>query len=107
MSEEKVEVVATPSEEVVEEANVMEQVAYDPNAPIVTVKKLLEAGVHYGHQAKRWNPKMKEYIYCVRAGISLIDLNKSKEGIEAAYLKLKEIVEEGGKVLFVEKGRIR
>jgi small subunit ribosomal protein S2 len=101
MSEEKVEVVATPSEEVVEEANVMEQVAYDPNAPIVTVKKLLEAGVHYGHQAKRWNPKMKEYIYCVRAGISLIDLNKSKEGIEAAYLKLKEIVEEGGKVLFV------
>ena len=97
MSEKELEVTAAPKEE----ANVMEEVVRDPNAQIITVRKLLEAGVHYGHQAKKWNPKMKEYIYTTRNGTSIIDLNKSKEGIEASYLKLKEIVEEGGKVLFV------
>lgn len=99
MVEKELEVVATP--EVKEEANVMEEVVRDPNAQIISVRKLLEAGVHYGHQAKKWNPKMKEFIYTTRNGTSIIDLNKSKEGIEASYLKLKSIVEDGGKVLFV------
>ncbi len=98
MSEEKVEVTA-PVEEKTE--NVMETIVHDPNAQIITLKKLLEAGVHYGHQTKKWNPKMKPFIYCPRNGIFIIDLNKSKEGLEASYLKLKEIVEDGGKVLFV------
>ncbi|HBS10443.1 MAG TPA: 30S ribosomal protein S2 [Firmicutes bacterium] len=79
----------------------MEAIVHDPNAQIITLKKLLEAGVHYGHQTKKWNPKMKPFIYCPRNGIFIIDLNKSKEGLEASYLKLKEIVEDGGKVLFV------
>ncbi|MCI6788415.1 MAG: 30S ribosomal protein S2 [Mollicutes bacterium] len=99
MSEEKIEVAVPETEEKTE--NVMETIVHDPNAQIITLKKLLEAGVHYGHQTKKWNPKMKPFIYCPRNGILIIDLNKSKEGLEASYLKLKEIVEEGGKVLFV------
>ena len=99
MSEEKIEVAVPETEEKTE--NVMETIVHDPNAQIITLKKLLEAGVHYGHQTKKWNPKMKPFIYCPRNGIFIIDLNKSKEGLEASYLKLKEIVEEGGKVLFV------
>ena len=62
LSEEKVE-------EVKEEANIMETIVHDENAEVVTLRKLLEAGVHYGHQTKRWNPKMKPYIYCGRNGI--------------------------------------
>lgn len=100
MSEEKVEVVAAPVEETASELT-MEEIVRDPSAQIISIRKLLEAGVHYGHQAKKWNPKMGEYIYATRSGTSIIDLNKSKEGIEASYLKLKQIVEDGGKVLFV------
>jgi small subunit ribosomal protein S2 len=81
--------------------NVMAAVVHDPNAPIITLKKLLEAGVHYGHQTRKWNPKMGKYIYCPRNGIYIIDLNKSRDAIETSYEKLKEIVTEGGKVLFV------
>src|SRR5574344_2311603 len=81
--------------------NVMAAVVHDPNAPIVSLKKLLEAGVHYGHQTRKWNPKMKKYIYCPRNGIYIIDLNKSKAGIEAAYKKLVDVVNDNGKVLFV------
>ncbi len=102
MSEEKVvsaEEVETPSTE--ESENVMEKLVHDENAPIITIKKLLEAGVHYGHQTKKWNPKMKPYIYCAKNGTSIIDLNKSKAGIEESYNKIKEIVEEGGKILIV------
>lgn len=79
----------------------MKEVVFDPNAPIITVKKLLEAGVHYGHQTRKWNPKMKPFIYCARNSIYLIDLAKSKECIEKAYADLKEIVANGGKVLIV------
>lgn len=101
MSEEtKINEVVTEETPVTEE-NVMENLVHDPNAPIVTIKKLLEAGVHFGHQTKKWNPKMKPYIYCARNGIFIIDLPKSKAAIEESYLKLKEIVENGGKVLFV------
>lgn len=84
-----------------EDEALMAESVFDPNAPIVTLKKLLEAGVHYGHPTRKWNPKMKKYIYCARNGIYIIDLNKSKEAIEKAYAKLKEIVLDGGKVLLV------
>ena len=62
---------------------------------------LLEAGVHFGHQTKRWNPKMKEYIYTSRDEIYIIDLQKTAKKIDEAYEALKEIVTNGGKVLFV------
>lgn len=65
------------------------------------MKKLLENGVHFGHQTRRWNPKMKPYIYTSRNGVYIVDLNKTLEGIEAAYAELKAISERGGKVLFV------
>ena len=87
--------------EVAAENNVMAAVVHDPNAPIISLKKLLEAGVHYGHQTRKWNPKMGKYIYCPRNGIYIVDLNKSKSAIETSYEKLKDIVSDGGKVLFV------
>ena len=62
---------------------------------------LLEAGVHFGHQTKRWNPKMKEYIFTARDDIYIIDLQKTAKKIEEAYAALKEIAANGGKVLFV------
>lgn len=74
---------------------------FDPNAPIVTVKKLLENGVHLGHQTRKWNPKMKPYIFDQRNKIYIINLNKTIEALNAAYEALKTIVEAGGKVLFV------
>ncbi|WP_300452816.1 30S ribosomal protein S2 [Fusobacterium sp.] len=68
---------------------------------VITMKQLLEAGVHFGHQAKRWNPKMAKYIFTERNGIHVIDLHKSLKKIEEAYAVIKEIAEQGGKVLFV------
>ena len=68
---------------------------------VVSMSYLLEAGVHFGHQTKRWNPKMKEYIYTSREDIYIIDLNKTVEKIEEAYAALKEIAANGGKVVFV------
>jgi len=62
---------------------------------------LLEAGVHFGHQTKRWNPKMKEYIFTARDDIYIIDLQKTQKLIEEAYAEIKKICENGGKVLFV------
>ncbi len=62
---------------------------------------LLEAGVHFGHQTKRWNPKMKEYIFTARDDIYIIDLQKTVKKIEEAYVALKEIASNGGKVIFV------
>ena len=79
----------------------MAEVIRDPNAPIITLKKCLEAGVHFGHQTRRWNPKMGKYIYGARNGIYVIDLNKTVERTIASYKALRSIVEEGGKVLFV------
>ena len=70
-------------------------------APVITTRKLLEAGVHFGHKTGRWNPKMKKYIYTARNGIYIIDLEKSASLIESAYAELKKIAENGGKVLFV------
>jgi len=68
---------------------------------VVSMKQLLETGVHFGHQAKRWNPKMKKYIFTERNGIHIIDLHKTLKKIELAYKVVKEIVENGGTVLFV------
>ena len=68
---------------------------------VVSMNYLLEAGVHFGHQKRRWNPKMKEYIYTTRDDIYIIDLQKTARAIERAYAALQEIAENGGKVLFV------
>ena len=68
---------------------------------VVSMSYLLEAGVHFGHQTKRWNPKMKEYIYTSRDDIYIIDLQKTAKKIEEAYVAMKEITANGGKVLFV------
>lgn len=68
---------------------------------VVTMKQLLEAGVHFGHQAKRWNPKMANYIFTERNGIHVIDLHKSLKKIEVAYNEMREIAANGGTVLFV------
>ena len=79
----------------------MEAVMHDPDAPVITMRKLLEAGAHFGHQTRRWNPKMKKYIYGARNGVYIIDLQKTVDAITDAYAKMKEIVDNGGKVLFV------
>jgi len=68
---------------------------------VVSMSYLLEAGVHFGHQTRRWNPKMKEYIFTSRDDIYIIDLQKTAELIEVAYAELKKIAESGKKVLFV------
>jgi small subunit ribosomal protein S2 len=68
---------------------------------VVSMNYLLEAGVHFGHQTKRWNPKMKEYIFTSRDDIYIIDLQKTAKMIEEAYAELKKIAANGGKVLFV------
>ena len=68
---------------------------------VVSMSYLLEAGVHFGHQTKRWNPKMKEYIFTSRDDIYIIDLQKTAKKIEEAYVAMKEITANGGKVLFV------
>jgi small subunit ribosomal protein S2 len=67
----------------------------------IGVKELLEAGVHFGHQTKRWNPKMKQFIFDARNGIHIIDLSKTASQLEAACNFLSKVVSEGGQVLFV------
>ncbi|MDD7593624.1 MAG: 30S ribosomal protein S2 [Peptoniphilaceae bacterium] len=68
---------------------------------VVSMKSLLEAGVHFGHQTRRWNPKMKPYIFTERNGIHIIDLSKTVGMIERAYDKVREVAADGGKILFV------
>ena len=68
---------------------------------VISMKQLLEAGVHFGHQTRRWNPKMKPYIYMERNGIYIIDLQKTVGLIDDAYNAIGKIVQNGGKVLFV------
>ena len=65
------------------------------------MKQLLEAGVHFGHQTRRWNPKMAEYIYTERNGIHIIDLQKSVGKVDEAYKAISDIAAEGGTILFV------
>ncbi len=68
---------------------------------VISMKQLLEAGVHFGHQTRRWNPKMKKYIFTERNGIYIIDLQKTVKKVEDAYNFVKELAANGGNVLFV------
>ena len=68
---------------------------------VVSMKQLLEAGVHFGHQTRRWNPKMSEYIFAERNGIYIIDLQKTVKKLEEAYSFIREVSMNGGEVLFV------
>ncbi len=68
---------------------------------VISMKQLLEAGVHFGHQTRRWNPKMAQYIYTERNGIYIIDLQKSVGMVDTAYNAVKDIVADGGSILFV------
>ena len=68
---------------------------------VISMKQLLEAGVHFGHQTRRWNPKMAEYIFAERNGIYIIDLQKTVKKVEEAYQAVADIVKDGGEVLFV------
>ena len=68
---------------------------------VVTMKQLLEAGVHFGHQTRRWNPKMKRFIFGERNGIDIIDLQQTLERIDTAYRFVRSTAEHGGIVLFV------
>ncbi len=67
----------------------------------VTVKDLLESGVHFGHQTRRWNPKMKKFIFTAKNGIYIIDLNKTLLSINRACQKVSDVIESGGSILFV------
>ena len=68
---------------------------------VIAMKQLLEAGVHFGHQTRRWNPKMAEYIFTERNGIYIIDLQKTVKKIEEAYDFIRSVAQEGGEILFV------
>ena len=68
---------------------------------VISMKQLLEAGVHFGHQTRRWNPKMAEYIYTERNGIYIIDLQKSVGKVDEAYKAISDVVADGGTILFV------
>jgi small subunit ribosomal protein S2 len=71
------------------------------DAPVVTMKQLLEAGVHFGHQTRRWNPKMRRFIFGERNGIYIIDLQQTLARIETAYSFVRDLVADGGTVLFI------
>ncbi len=101
MSEEEKVAVEAVAETAPKQEDVMKMVLHDESQPIITMKKLLEGGVHFGHQTRKWNPKMARYIYGARNGIYIIDLAKSAEAISIAYKALFEIVSQNGKVLFV------
>ena len=68
---------------------------------VVSMKKLLEAGVHFGHQTRRWNPKMSRFIFTERNGIYIVDLQKTSTQLDEAYAMIRDIVADGGEVLFV------
>ncbi|MBP0962771.1 MAG: 30S ribosomal protein S2, partial [Oscillospiraceae bacterium] len=68
---------------------------------VVSMKQLLEAGVHFGHQTRRWNPKMARYIFTERNGIYNIDLQKTVKKLEEAYMFIRDVAAEGGNVMFV------
>ena len=68
---------------------------------VISIKQLLEAGVHFGHHTRRWNPKMSEYIFTERNGIYIIDLQKTVKKFEEAYMFIRDVAAEGGNVLFV------
>ena len=67
----------------------------------ISMKQLLEAGVHFGHQTRRWNPKMREYIFTERNGIYIIDLQKTVKKVDEAYQYMRQVAQDGGRILFV------
>ena len=69
--------------------------------PVISMRELLEAGVHFGHQTRRWNPKMRRYIFTERGGIYIIDLQQTLDLVEQAYAFVRNVAERGGSVLFV------
>jgi small subunit ribosomal protein S2 len=73
--------------------------------PVVTMRQLLEAGVHFGHQTRRWNPKMKRFIFAERNGIYILDLQQTMSGIENSYTFVRDLVAGGGTILFVSTKR--
>ncbi|MFD2925550.1 30S ribosomal protein S2 [Halobacillus naozhouensis] len=68
---------------------------------VISMKQLLEAGVHFGHQTRRWNPKMKKYIFTERNGIYIIDLQKTVKKVDEAFNYVRQVAEDGGNILFV------
>ena len=70
-------------------------------ANVVSMKQLLEAGVHFGHQTRRWNPKMAEYIFTERNGIYIIDLQKTVKKLDEAYMYVRDLTADGGSIIFV------
>jgi small subunit ribosomal protein S2 len=68
---------------------------------VITMRQLLDAGVHFGHQTRRWNPKMKRFIYGERSGIYIIDLNQTLSRIETAYTYVRDTIAGGGTILFI------
>ena len=83
----------------------MENVMPAANEAPLPVRALLEAGVHFGHQTKRWNPKMRQYIYGARNGIHIVDLDQTARLFTRAYNFISDMVGKGGHVLFVGKKR--
>ncbi len=86
--------------------NIMQQAGYTPSTtPLqnnnVSMKSLLEAGVHFGHQTKRWNPKMRPYIFTERNGIHILDLQQTVKGLQEAYRFVVDVTANGGKIIFV------
>jgi small subunit ribosomal protein S2 len=79
----------------------VEKTRRNPNMAVISMKQLLEAGVHFGHQTRRWNPKMAQYIFTERNGIYIIDLQKTVRKIDEAYMFVRDIALEGKSVLFV------
>ena len=73
----------------------------DIKMSVVTIKQLLEAGVHFGHHTRRWNPKMAEYIFTERNGIYIIDLQKTVKKFDEAYMFVRDLATQGGSILFV------
>ena len=84
-----------------ETADVMASTVHKDTDVVVSPKTLLDAGCHFGHRVSRWNPKMKQFIYTKRNNLHIINLNKTSEQVQKAYIALKDIVSKGGKVLFV------
>ena len=83
-----------------------EQEVITEEVPVVTSKKLLESGAHYGHNKRRWNPKMKSYIATSRHGVYIIDHEQTAKKIEVAYNAIRRVVEDGGRILFVGTKKI-
>ena len=71
------------------------------NMSVISMKQLLEAGVHFGHQTRRWNPKMAEYIFAERNGIYIIDVQRTVNKVDDAYTAVSDIIKDGGEILFV------